>query len=170
MGLSNLGIFHTIIGIIAIVAALISFVKYAKINLANTSGKIYFYGTIITSLTALGLSKQGGFNAGHLFSLLILILVIIAFFLYYKMGQHNKARYFENFLLSLSFFLSMVPTVNETLTRIPIGNPLAKNSGDPLIGKTLLIFFILFLAGSVYQFIRQKRSNKNLSGEVARGI
>src|SRR5687768_14470893 len=98
MGLSNLGIFHTVIGIIAIAAALISFVKHGRIHLATTSGKIYFYGTIIASLTALGLSKQGGFNAGHLFSLLILILVIIAFFLYYKMGQHNKARYFENFL------------------------------------------------------------------------
>src|SRR5687768_13525671 len=111
MGLSNLGIFHTAIGIIAIVAAVISFLKHGKINLAEVSGKIYFYGTVIASLTALGLSKHGGFNAGHLFSLLILILVVIAFFLYYKMGQHNKARYFENFLLSLSFLLSMVPTV-----------------------------------------------------------
>lgn len=166
MGLSNLGIFHTVIGIIAIAAALISFVKHGRINLANASGKVYFYGTIIASLTALGLSKQGGFNAGHLFSLLILILVIIAFFLYYKMGQHNKARYFENFLLSLSFFLSMVPTVNETLTRLPLGKPLAKNSGDPLIGKTLLTIFILFLAGSIYQFIKQKRSNENSSGNI----
>ncbi|HEU4554540.1 MAG TPA: hypothetical protein VFS25_16960 [Chitinophaga sp.] len=164
MGLSNLGIFHTIIGIIAIAAGLTSFVKHARINLANTSGKIYFYGTIITSLTALGLSKHGGFNAGHVFSLFILILVIIAFFLYYRMGQHNRARYFENFLLSLSFFLSLVPTVNETLTRIPPGEPLAQNSSDPLIGKTLLVIFILFLAGSVYQFIRQKRSNRNSSG------
>lgn len=164
MGLSNLGIFHTAIGIIAIVAAVISFLKHGKINLAEVSGKIYFYGTVIASLTALGLSKHGGFNAGHLFSLLILILVVIAFFLYYKMGQHNKARYFENFLLSLSFLLSMVPTVNETLTRLPAGKPLAQNAGDPLIGKTLLVFFVLFLAGSVYQFIKQKRSNKNSSG------
>ena len=76
MGLSNLGIFHTIIGIIAIVAALVSFVRYGKINLAELSGKIYFYGTLITSLTALGLSKQGGFNPGHVFSLFIVILVV----------------------------------------------------------------------------------------------
>lgn len=164
MGLSNLGIFHTVIGVIALAAGLISFVKHAKINLAEASGKIYFYGTIITSLTALGLSKHGGFNAGHLFSLFILMLVLIAFLLYYKMRQHNKARYFENFLLSFSFFLSLVPTVNETLTRLPIGKPLAQNPGDPLIAKTLLIFFILFLAGSIYQFIRQKRTNKSSSG------
>lgn len=33
MGLSNLGIFHTIIGIIAIVAAVVSYIKSGKINL-----------------------------------------------------------------------------------------------------------------------------------------
>lgn len=161
MGLSNLGIFHTIIGIIAIVAALVSFVRYGKINLAELSGKIYFYGTLITSLTALGLSKQGGFNPGHVFSLLIVVLVVIAFYLHYKKTGNNKARYFENFLFSFSFLLSMIPTVNETLTRVPIGQPLAKNAGDPLIGKTLLAFFILFLVGSVYQFIKQKKSISN---------
>jgi hypothetical protein len=165
MGLSNLGIFHTVIGIIAIAAALTSFVRYGKINLAERSGKIYFYGTLITSLTALGLSRQGGFNPGHVFSLLIVMLVVIAFYLHYKKKGNNKARYFENFLFSFSFLLSMIPTVNETLTRVPIGRPLAKNAGDPLIGKTLLVFFILFLVGSVHQFIKQKRNIKNFSGD-----
>jgi hypothetical protein len=79
MGLSNLGIFHTIIGIIAIVAAVVSYIKYGKINLVELSGKIYFYGTLITSLTALGISKHGGFNAGHAFSILIFILISTAY-------------------------------------------------------------------------------------------
>lgn len=160
MGLSNLGIFHTAIGIITIVSALVSFVKYGKINLAGLSGKIYFYGTLVTSLTALGISKHGGFNAGHVFSLLILILVVIAFFLYRNRKGNNKARFFENFLLSFSFLLSMIPTVNETLTRVPTGHPLTKDVTDPLIGKTLLVIFILFLSGSVYQFVKQRKINR----------
>ena len=41
MGLSNLGIFHTLIGIIAIVAAIISYRRFGKINLAHSTGKIY---------------------------------------------------------------------------------------------------------------------------------
>lgn len=163
MGLSNLGIFHTVVGIIAILAALVSFVRYGIINLTGRSGKIYFYGTLVTSLTALGISKHGGFNAGHIFSLFIAVLIVIAFFLHYKKTGNTKARYFENFLLSLSFFLSLVPTVNETLTRVPIGHPLAKSPTDPVIAKTLLVFFILFIAGSVYQFIKQKKIIKNSS-------
>ncbi|WP_449439570.1 hypothetical protein [Pedobacter steynii] len=82
MGLSPLGIFHTLIGITAIVAAIVSYIKYGKINLAELSGKTYAYSTIITSLTALGISKHGGFNPGHVFSLFILILVIVAYLLY----------------------------------------------------------------------------------------
>lgn len=160
MGLSNLGIFHTVIGVIAIISALISFIRYGKINLKHITGKLYFYFTIITSLTALGISKHGGFNAGHALSLMILILVMIAFFLHSKKGGNNKARYFENFLMAFSFLLSMLPTVNETLTRVPIGHPLAKDINDPLIGKTLLVVFILFIAGSVYQIIKQRKINK----------
>lgn len=159
MNLSGLGIFHTIIGILAIAAAVTAFVKYGKINLAAGSGKVYFYATLVTSVTALGISKHGGFNAGHVFSLFIIILIAIAYFLYSKRKESSKARYFENFLLSFSFFLSLVPTVNETFTRVPIGHPLAKNIKDPVIGQTLLFLFVLFIAGSVLQFIKQRKIN-----------
>ena len=159
MGLSNLGIFHTVIGIVAIVAALVSFVKHGKINMAVLSGKLYFYGTIVASLTALGISKHGGFNPGHAFALFIFMLVLVAFFLYSRIKGNNRARFFENFCLSFSFFLSMVPTVAETFQRVPIGHPLAKDPGDPVIGKTLLVILVFFIAGSIYQFRKQKKIN-----------
>jgi cbb3-type cytochrome oxidase subunit 3 len=162
MGLSNLGIFHTVIGVSAILSAVVSYVRYGKINLSEPSGKVYFYGTLITSLTALGISKLGGFNPGHAFSLLIVILVIIACILHYKRKGNNRSRNIENFLLSFSLFLSMVPTVNETLTRIPLHKPLATGPTDPVIAKTLLAFLIIFIAGSIYQFIQQRKINRSL--------
>ncbi|MBE9602250.1 hypothetical protein [Pedobacter sp. MC2016-24] len=157
MGLSNLGIFHTIVGIAAIVAALIGLIRYAKINLNVLSGRVYFLGTVVTSVTALGISKHGGFNPGHAFSIFILLLVSIAFYLHSRKKESMRARYFENFLLSFSFFLSLVPTVNETFTRVPVGHPLAKDISSPVIGQTLLVLLVLFIAGSVYQFINQKK-------------
>lgn len=162
MRLSGLGIFHTLIGVIAIVAAIISYIRFGKINLNHITGKIYFYFTVITSLTALGLSKLGGFNPGHVFALFIVVLVLVAYYLYARKQESNKARYVENFLLSFSFFLSWVPTINETLTRVPIGHPLAKAPTDPIIAKTLLVFLILFITGSVYQFVQQRKVNKGL--------
>jgi len=159
MGLSNLGIFHTVIGVIAIVAAIISYVRFGKIDLAHSTGKIYFYLTVVTSLTALGISKHGGFNPGHVFALFIVVLVAAAYFLYVRRKGNNRARFVENFCLSFSFFLSWVPTINETLTRVPLGHPLAKAPTDPLIGKTLLAFLVLFIIGSVYQYRQQKKVN-----------
>ena len=160
MGLSNLGIFHTVIGVVAIVSALVAFVKYGKIDLSQLTGKIYFYCTLITSLTALGISKHGGFNPGHAFSIFIVILILEAYFLYWRKKGNIRARYFENFCLSFSFFLSLVPTVNETFTRVPVGHPLAKDIKDPVIANTLLTLLVLFIAGSVYQVVRQKAINK----------
>lgn len=159
MGLTNLGIFHTIIGIIAIGAALVSFVKRGKIDLSTLAGKIYFYSTIITSLTALGISKLGGFNPGHAFALFIVILVVAAFYLQARKKDNVKARLVENFCLSFSFFLSLIPTVSETFRRVPIGHPLAKDPADPSITNTLLVLLILFVAGSVYQYRQQKKIN-----------
>jgi len=163
MGLSSLGIFHTLIGVAAIIAALIAFVKYGKIDLSLLTGKIYFYGTLVTSLTALGISKHGGFNPGHAFSILIVILILGAYFLFLKKTGNIKARYFENFCLSFSFFLSLVPTVNETFTRVPVGHPLAKDIKDPVIANTLLILLVLFIAGTVYQIVKQKKMNRTVT-------
>ncbi|MBS1975715.1 MAG: hypothetical protein JST13_15310, partial [Bacteroidetes bacterium] len=47
----------------------------------------------------------------------------------------------------------------------PVGHPLAKNIADPIIAKTLLVLLILFVAGSVYQFIKQRKINKMMGGK-----
>jgi len=159
MGLSILGIFHTVIGVIAIVAAIISYIRYGKINLAGKTGKTYFYFTIFTSLTSLGLLKHG-FNPGHIFAIFIVVLITVAHYLHTKKKENKRSRYFENFLLSFSFFLSWVPTVNETFTRVPIGHPLAAGPADPLIAKTLFLLLMLFIIGSVLQFRKQRSINK----------
>ncbi|MCF6406999.1 hypothetical protein L3C95_29140 [Chitinophaga filiformis] len=160
MGLSILGIFHTVIGIIAIVAAVIAFTKGGKIDLGKLPGKIYFYFTLITSLTALGLSSVKGVNPGHILALLVVILVLVAYLLYAWKPGNNRARYIETFFLSFSFFLSMIPTVNETFNRIPVGHPLAHGPSDPLIAKTLLLLLIMFIIGAVLQFRKIYRTNK----------
>lgn len=160
MGLSALGIFHTAIGVIAIISAIVSFVRFGKIDLAKSVGKIYFYFTSVTSLTALGLSRHGGFNPGHVLSLLVIVSVATAYFLFARRTGNTRARYWENFFLSFSFFLSMIPTTNETLTRIPVGHPLASSPADPLVANSLLVILILFIIGSVYQFLQQRKLNK----------
>lgn len=160
MGLSYLGIFHTLIGLIAIVAAILSYLRFGKINLDHLNGRLYFYCTLITSFTALGISKRGGLNPGHAFALFIVVLVVLAYVLHVRKKGNNRFRYIENFFLSFSFFLSWLPTINETFTRVPIGHPLAKTPADPVIVNTLFVFLLVFVGGSVYQFWQQRKLNK----------
>ncbi|MBT2623707.1 hypothetical protein [Chryseobacterium sp. ISL-6] len=160
MGLSHLGIFHTVIGVVAIIAAVGSLIKVGKIDLEKLGGKIYFYCTLTASLTALGLSSIKGINPGHILALLIVVLISVSYFLHVKKRGNNRSRFIENFFLSFSLFLSLIPTVNETFTRVPVGHPIATGPTDPLIGKTLLLLLILFIVGSVLQFRKQKRINK----------
>jgi uncharacterized membrane protein len=162
MALSNLGIFHTLIGVATIIAGATGFIRNGKIDLDRLTGKIYFYGTLLTSLTALGLSKQGGFNPGHIFALFIVVLILAAYFLYARKYGNNRARFIENFLFSFSFFLSLVPTINETFTRVPVGRPLAKAPTDPVITQTLLVLFVLFIIGCIYQIKKQRKINNSL--------
>ncbi|HEY9049398.1 MAG TPA: hypothetical protein VIN08_26045, partial [Ohtaekwangia sp.] len=96
----------------------------------------------------------------HVFSLLIFVLVLAGYYLHAKRKGNTRARYFEIFWLSFSFFLSLVPTVNETFTRVPVGSPLAKAPTDPIIAITLLSLFILFVAGVVYQLVQQRKINR----------
>lgn len=161
MGLSHLGIFHTIIGVVAIIAAFVSLFRSAKIDLGKLSGKIYFYFTLIASLTALGLSSVKGVNPGHILALLIVILISLAYYLHVRKQGNNRSRFFENFFLSLSLFLSLLPTVNETFTRVPVSHPLASGPTDPLIAKTLLLLFLLFIVGSILQFRKQRKVNRS---------
>lgn len=160
MGLSKLGIFHTVIGVIAIVAAVIALIRSGKIDLRKLAGKIYFYCTLISSLTALGLSHVKGINPGHILALLIVVLVSAAYFFYAKRPGNNRYRYAETFFLSFSFFLSLIPTVNETFSRLPVGRPLAHGPKDPFIAKILLVLFVLLVVGSVLQFRRQRKRNR----------
>lgn len=161
MGLTTIGIFHTIIGIISLGAAILSYVKWGKIHLSKLSGKVYFYGTLITSLSALGISKHGGFNAGHYASLAIVVLLLLSFYIHKRLSNNKNLRYVENLILSFTFFFSWIPTITETFTRVPVAHPLAKDAKDPVIGNTILLFFVLFLIGSVYQFIQQRKINKS---------
>jgi len=166
MGLSNVGIFHTVIGIVALIAGLIGYARHGKIDLRQATGRIYGYGTLVASFTALGLSKQGGFNPGHLFAIFIAVLVVAAYLLSAMKRGTNRWRFVENFLLTFSFFLSWIPTVNETLTRVPVGHPLADGPADPLIGKTLLALLLLFVLGSIHQFRAQWKLNKAAKNTV----
>jgi hypothetical protein len=159
--LSVLGIAHTAISLVPVVAGVYSFAQFGAIQPATRVGQVYLGGLVIAVLTAFGLSSTGGFNPGHALGILAL-LAVAGGLLIPRLSFLGRARpYLATFGLSFSFFLTLVPGINETLTRLPASQPLASGPEHPLVQGTLLAWVVLFIVGFGIQAWRIRSTNKN---------
>lgn len=159
--LSFIGVVHTSISLVAVVAGIYSFARYHLIDPATRSGRVYMVGLVLSVLTAFGLSSTGGFNPGHAVGILAL-LAALGSLLVPRLPFLGRLRpYLATFGRTFSFFLLLVPGLAETLTRVPATHPLADRPESPLVRLTLLWWVIIFIVGFALQVwaIRWRRSN-----------
>jgi uncharacterized membrane protein len=149
--LSTLGIAHTAISLVPLVAGLYAFARFRAIEPGTRAGRVYLAGLALSVLTAFGLSSTGGFNPGHALGILALLAVAGALAAP-RLGFLGRARpYLATLGLSFSFFLLLVPGINETLSRLPPDHPLANGPDSPLVKGALLAWVVLFAAGYALQ-------------------
>lgn len=160
-GLTSLGIFHTIISLIAVAAGAVALIRDKKISLENQIGKIYVVTTIIVCLTGFGIFQHGGFGKPHVLGIITLVVLLIAYGADKKYSLFGKASpYIETVCYSMTFFFHIVPAITETATRLPLDAPLASSPEDPNIQMAIGICFVLFLIGVTLQVIKLKRGPK----------
>lgn len=155
-GLTNLGAVHTVISLVAVGAGIVSFVRYGSISLRNSVGLVYVVTTVLTCLTAFGLFRTGAFGPGHAIGVLTLFVLVFAVLVEKGAIVGALSRPIETVSYTTTFFLHMIPAINETLTRLPTSAPLAAGPNDPLILVLVGAAFVLFIAGSVTQVLRLK--------------
>src|SRR2546428_7019128 len=63
-GLTTLGVFHTAIGLVALVCGVIALARDKEISTKNRFGQVYLVTTLITAVTALGIFHHGGWGPG----------------------------------------------------------------------------------------------------------
>jgi len=162
--LSVLGIIHTAISIFAILFAIAALLQAGKISPANLIGKLYIIFTVVACLTSLPIMKTGHLTPAH--TLAVIILVLIGIGLYAKSIPFikNAADYVQIIALSTTLFLSMIPTTVETLTRVPMSHPIADGPNDPKIQMGLLVFVVLYVAGTTYQLLKLRKFKKDNTG------
>lgn len=162
--LSVLGIIHTAISIIALLVAWYALYRSGKIDPATGPGKLYVLLTIVTCVTGFPIMKTGHLTAGHFTAIIILVLLPFGVYAYRIFGK--AAKYVQVIIMSTTLFLSMVPAIVETLTRLPISSPVATGPNDPIIQNSLLILFILYVGGVIYQVIKIKKRGKPVPPEA----
>jgi uncharacterized membrane protein len=151
MSLSPMGIFHTIIGIVALVSCFVLLWQSKQISFRPLLGKVYLITTLVTAGTALTIFKHGGFNAAHALALLTLIAVFLGVIIEKTLLFKSLNKYFVNICYSSSILFHLIPTATEILTRFPMDAPLVNSLKDPLLEKTFLGILVVFMIMLILQ-------------------
>jgi hypothetical protein len=160
MHLSTVGYVHTFFGLVAVLLAFYMLIRNRKIDPKSSAGAAYFVAVTVSCGLVFALPQAPGFNPvpGYVLTLLTLASLFLGFFI--RFSKMRASRYIEVLGLSGSLFFSMVPAINETLTRLPVGAPLASSPQDPLVLKSLGVLAILMVALCVAQIVNIRKSER----------
>jgi uncharacterized membrane protein len=154
LGLTNLGVVHTAISLVAVAAALACFLLYGGISLRTTAGKAYVYLTVLTCLTGFPIMQHGGFGTPHALGVLTLIVLAAAASAGRGKLFGRLSRYVETVGYSLTVFFHMIPAIAEGGTRLPPSDPFLDHPEAPAALALTGTFFLIFLVGAAYQVRR----------------
>jgi uncharacterized membrane protein len=149
-GLTNLGVVHTLISLVAVATGAMALIRDGKITWENSLGKTYVISTIIVCVTGFGIFQHGGFGKPHALGIITLV-VLVVIWAASKKNLGKLSPYIETIGYSLTFFFHIVPGITETATRLPLDAPLAASPDDPGIQMWIGISFVLFLIGATLQ-------------------
>lgn len=88
-----------------------------------------------------------------------LVVLLLGYGISRWLTAKRSGKYIETISLSISVFLLMVPTVSESLRRLPVGNPLVIDMKDPLLlgaQGTLLLASIVGILLQVRALYKRK--------------
>lgn len=167
--ISLVGAIHTVLSIPPVLLGLYAIGRYHGIDPAKGSGKLYLAGLALSVLTSFALSSTGGLNVGHVLGVLALVAAFGGV-LVERLSFLGRSRpYLSAMGLSFSFFLLLVPGINETLTRLPPSAPLGDGIASPVVRGTLLAWVGIFIVGLCLQAwrIRAARVKATRQGAAA---
>ena len=153
-GISPLGWLHTLGSLPAIPVALYMFARYGRIAPRTRAGAVYFVSMLIGAVTVFLVAHQPvSYGIGG--ATLVLLLAG------YGVGRSPVAKglalYLETILLSVTAFLLMVPTVSETLRRVPDGHPLVTDLKSPILLGAQGALLVALIVGVTAQIIHLRR-------------
>ena len=149
--LSTLGIVHTVISVVPVLAGLHCLIRDRRIDHSNGAGRFYLVSLALSVVTSFGLSSTGRINAGHVLGVVAMLAALSPLVIEKLKFLGRLQRYAMTFGPSFSFFLLLVPGINETLSRLPVAHPLATGPEDPLVKMALLGWLLIFVVAFATQ-------------------
>lgn len=154
LGLTPLGVVHTLISLVAVGAGITALVRDKAIIPDHGLGRVYVWATVLTCLTGFGIFQHGGFGKPHALGIITLLVLALAALAWRGKLLGGASRYIATGCYSLTFFFHMIPGFTETFTRLPAGAPVFSGPDDPGLQKVIGVVFVIFLVGLVWQLMR----------------
>jgi hypothetical protein len=163
-----LGWFHTIMGIAALVLAIVSIYRYSFIRSTDKEGAAYLVITGIVAGSALGIYNQGGFGIAHILAILTLGAALGGFILERFRIFGKASPYFQSIAYSATILFHMLPAITDFLRRLPVGDPFIDSFESPLLQGFHLGFLGFYVLGVLAQCYRlRSASGSNTTTPVA---
>jgi uncharacterized membrane protein len=163
LGLTPLGVFHTVLSLIAVASGAVALIGAGAISSHSPAGKLYVVTTVLTCLTGFGIFQKGGFGPPHMLGVITLVVIALAGAAERGKLGGRAAAHIATIGYSLTFFFHMIPGFTETSTRLPPSAPLASGPEDPNLQVAIGAAFVLFLIGATLQ-VRRLRANNRRAG------
>lgn len=144
MGISSIGWLHTLGSLPAIPLAAYMLVKHGRIVPETKAGVAYFWFMLLGVLTVYPIAHQ---PVSSIVATVTLVVLLLGYGISRWPRTQRFGKYIETISLSISVFLLMVPTVSESLRRLPVGNPLVTDLKDPLLLGAQGALFLALLVG-----------------------
>ena len=105
----------------------------------------------ITTLTGFPIFRRGKIGPPHVLGVIVVITLVVAALAGATSVFGRFSLQVETVSYSLTVLLLMIPTVTETLTRVPPGAPWVASPDAPVFRGIYSVLFVLFLIGVTLQ-------------------
>jgi len=166
-GISPLGWLHTLGSLPAIPVAAYMFTRHGRIVPRSIPGKVYFAAMVIGAVS-LFLFAHAPVSYGIAIFTLLLLFAGYNVWRFPRLGR--ALTYVETICLSLTAFLLMLPTVSETLRRVPEGHPISPDLKSPVLLGAQALLLVLLMVGVTAQVVFLRRQGRALkdAGRIRR--
>jgi len=152
--LSALGWFHTLGSLPALPIGLMLLLRHGRIDPAAGWGKLYLLFMFTGAITGVLVIRDA---PGVLISILSLGALVIGSTVRFVTPLGGHRGWIETVAMSTSFFTLLLPSLTETLTRLPAGDPVADSPQAPLVVALQLALLAGLVGGVTLQLLRRRR-------------
>lgn len=155
--LTPLGLYHTLVSLVALVAMFVALYKDKGISPRTPIGRFYLWTLWITTLTAFPIFRHGKIMPPHILGVLTVLVLVVAFLAGKRRLFGGASVYVETISYTTTVLFMMIPTVTETLTRVPPSAPWVASPEAPIFPVLYSILFVLVGILMAWQVRRLRR-------------